>query len=112
MCLIYIGSLHCFPDFELTCIGFFKSHDELEQSSLTGAVRTDSVTLTVSDGTNQAAATYTFKVDGNDSPAFDRSIDVCIGRLRKKLQDDPRNPGIIRTVRNGGYIFSAKVARH
>jgi two-component system, OmpR family, response regulator len=49
---------------------------------------------------------------GNNSPAFDRSIDVCIGRLRKKLQDDPRNPAIIRTVRNGGYIFSARVTRH
>ena len=49
---------------------------------------------------------------GNNSPAFDRSIDVCVGRLRKKLNDDPRNPAIIRTVRNGGYIFSAKVARH
>jgi two-component system OmpR family response regulator len=49
---------------------------------------------------------------GNNSPAFDRSIDVCVGRLRRKLHDDPRNPAIIRTVRNGGYIFSAKVARH
>jgi two-component system OmpR family response regulator len=49
---------------------------------------------------------------GNNSPAFDRSIDVCVGRLRKKLQDDPRNPAIIRTVRNGGYIFSARVTRH
>ncbi|HVW72097.1 MAG TPA: response regulator transcription factor [Rhizomicrobium sp.] len=49
---------------------------------------------------------------GNNSPAFDRSIDVCVGRLRKKLQDDPRNPGIIRTVRNGGYIFAARVTRH
>ena len=49
---------------------------------------------------------------GNNSPAFDRSIDVCIGRLRKKLHDDPRNPAIIRTVRNGGYMFAAKVTRH
>ncbi|HEY2008323.1 MAG TPA: response regulator transcription factor [Rhizomicrobium sp.] len=49
---------------------------------------------------------------GNNSPAFDRSIDVCIGRLRKKLGDDPRNPGIIRTVRNGGYMFAARVTRH
>jgi two-component system OmpR family response regulator len=49
---------------------------------------------------------------GNNSPAFDRSIDVCVGRLRKKLQDDPRNPSIIRTVRNGGYIFSARITRH
>ncbi len=49
---------------------------------------------------------------GNNSPAFDRSIDVCVGRLRRKLKDDPRNPALIRTVRNGGYIFAARVARH
>jgi two-component system OmpR family response regulator len=48
---------------------------------------------------------------GSNSPAFDRSIDVCVGRLRKKLQDNPRNPAIIRTVRNGGYIFAAPVTR-
>ena len=49
---------------------------------------------------------------GNNSPAFDRSIDVCVARLRRKLQDDPRNPAVIRTVRNGGYIFAARVSRH
>jgi DNA-binding response OmpR family regulator len=49
---------------------------------------------------------------GSNSPAFDRSIDVCVGRLRKKLNDNPRNPAIIRTVRNGGYLFAARVARH
>jgi two-component system, OmpR family, response regulator len=48
---------------------------------------------------------------GNDAPAFDRSIDVCIARLRKKLNDNPRNPATIRTVRNGGYIFAARVTR-
>jgi DNA-binding response OmpR family regulator len=48
---------------------------------------------------------------GNDSPAFDRSIDVCVARLRKKLNDNPRNPATIRTVRNGGYIFAARVSR-
>jgi DNA-binding response OmpR family regulator len=49
---------------------------------------------------------------GNDSPAFDRSIDVCVARLRKKLNDNPRNPATIRTVRNGGYIFAARVTRN
>ena len=29
---------------------------------------------------------------GNNAPAFDRSIDVCVGRLRRKLNDDARNP--------------------
>ena len=41
--------------------------------------------------------------------AFDRTIDVQIGRLRKKLELDPKNPKIIKTVRSGGYIFTATV---
>lgn len=44
-----------------------------------------------------------------DNPAFDRSIDVRIGRVRKKLGDDPRNPRLIKTIRNDGYIFVGKV---
>jgi two-component system OmpR family response regulator len=43
--------------------------------------------------------------------AFDRSIDVQVSRLRYKLETDPKNPVLIRTVRNGGYIFAAKVTR-
>lgn len=40
---------------------------------------------------------------------FDRSIDVQISRLRQKLGDDPKNPKIIKTIRNGGYMFSVPV---
>ena len=40
---------------------------------------------------------------------FDRSVDVRIGRVRKKLGDDPRNPRLIKTIRNDGYIFVGKV---
>ncbi len=36
---------------------------------------------------------------------FDRSIDVHISALRKKLQDDPRQPRYIQTVRAAGYMF-------
>ncbi|WP_044560880.1 response regulator [Azospirillum sp. B4] len=43
--------------------------------------------------------------------AYDRSIDVQVSRLRHKLEDDPKNPALIRTVRNGGYIFTPQV-RH
>jgi two-component system, OmpR family, response regulator len=49
------------------------------------------------------------QVHDNDAPAFDRSIDVAIARLRRKLGDDSRNPQSIKTVRNDGYIFVAKV---
>ena len=44
-----------------------------------------------------------------DTPAYDRTVDVRIGRLRKKLGDDTANPRFIRTIRNDGYIFVAKV---
>jgi len=37
---------------------------------------------------------------------FDRSIDVCISRLRQHLEDDPRAPKLIRTVRNEGYSLT------
>ena len=43
------------------------------------------------------------------SGPFDRTIDVQVGRLRKKLEDDPQNPSLIKTVRGSGYIFTAAV---
>jgi len=49
------------------------------------------------------------RMPDTNPPAFDRSIDVGIMRLRKKLGDGTENPRLIKTVRNGGYIFVAKV---
>jgi two-component system OmpR family response regulator len=43
--------------------------------------------------------------------AYDRSIDTLVSRLRHKLEADPKAPSVIRTVRNGGYVFEAKVTR-
>jgi len=40
---------------------------------------------------------------------FDRAIDVQVGRLRKKIEKDVKNPKIIITVRGGGYQFTPKV---
>jgi len=40
--------------------------------------------------------------------SFDRSVDVLISRLRKKLGDDPSSPQIIKTVWGEGYMFIAK----
>jgi two-component system OmpR family response regulator len=46
---------------------------------------------------------------GKEYSGFDRAIDVQVGRLRKKLNDDPKEPKIIITVRNVGYQFIPKV---
>jgi two-component system OmpR family response regulator len=48
-------------------------------------------------------------VAGRDHSAFDRTIDVQVGRLRRKIERDPREPEIIKTVRNGGYVFTSPV---
>ena len=40
---------------------------------------------------------------------FDRTIDVQVGRLRRKLEDDPQRPTMIKTVRGSGYIFTPSV---
>ncbi|MDR7270257.1 two-component system OmpR family response regulator [Pelomonas saccharophila] len=42
---------------------------------------------------------------GRDAGPFDRTIDVQVGRLRKKLEADAENPQIIKSVRGAGYIF-------
>ncbi|MBS7663289.1 response regulator [Pseudomonas lalucatii] len=40
----------------------------------------------------------------------DRSIDVLVGRLRRKLHDDPGDPQLIITIHGAGYLFSAAVS--
>ena len=46
---------------------------------------------------------------GRESTPFDRSIDVLIGRLRKRLQDNGKTPQLIKTVRGLGYQLTCKV---
>ena len=48
-------------------------------------------------------------VHGRSSLNIDRSIDVQVSRLRRKVEADPQAPELIKTVRNGGYFFSAAV---
>ena len=43
--------------------------------------------------------------DARDPDAFDRSIDVRINRIRKKVEPEPAHPRYIRTVRGLGYVF-------
>jgi len=42
---------------------------------------------------------------------FDRSIDIQISRLRSKIEEDPKNPQLIKTIRGGGYILATTVER-
>ena len=46
---------------------------------------------------------------GRSADVFDRSIDNQVSRLRKKVEEDPKNPELIKTVWGGGYMFTAEV---
>ncbi|MCG8546940.1 MAG: response regulator [Alphaproteobacteria bacterium] len=48
---------------------------------------------------------------GREAAPFDRSVDVQISRLRRKIEQDPKNPKVIKTVRGGGYTLASKVDR-
>jgi DNA-binding response OmpR family regulator len=45
-------------------------------------------------------------VKGSADEVFDRSIDVHIFRIRQKLEEDPRNPKLLKTVRGAGYMLT------
>jgi two-component system OmpR family response regulator len=49
---------------------------------------------------------------GRGAAPFDRTIDVQVGRLRKKLETDPEDPQIIKSVRGAGYILVPPVSVH
>ncbi|MFP4125581.1 MAG: response regulator [Alphaproteobacteria bacterium] len=48
---------------------------------------------------------------GREPGPFDRSVDVQLGRLRRKIEADPKHPRLIKTVRGGGYVLAAAVHR-
>lgn len=48
---------------------------------------------------------------GREAGPFDRSVDVMVHRLRRRLGDDAREPQLIKTVRSEGYLLAAEVER-
>ncbi len=48
---------------------------------------------------------------GREAGPFDRSVDVMVHRLRRRLDDDAREPQLIKTVRSEGYMLAADVER-
>lgn len=47
---------------------------------------------------------------GREADPFDRTIDNQVSRLRKKLETDPQNPQLIKTVWGGGYLFCGQLS--
>jgi DNA-binding response OmpR family regulator len=49
--------------------------------------------------------------EGRELNAFERSVDNQVSRLRRKIEADPAEPALIKTVRAGGYVLAAEVRR-
>ena len=48
-------------------------------------------------------------ISTGEGPLSFRAVDILISRLRKKVEADPHNPALIKTVWGGGYMFTEKV---
>lgn len=46
---------------------------------------------------------------GRTAGPFERSVDILVSRIRRKMEQDPHRPEIIKTVRSGGYMFAVDV---
>ena len=46
---------------------------------------------------------------GRSPGVFERSVDILVSRLRRKIDNDPHRPSMIKTVRSGGYLFTPDV---
>ena len=48
-------------------------------------------------------------ITGRDWIPSDRSVDVLVGKIRKKIEENPHKPIFIKTIRGTGYKFTARV---
>ncbi|HEX6930345.1 MAG TPA: response regulator [Gammaproteobacteria bacterium] len=68
-------------------------------------------TLAESAGRVLTRAQLMNKLRHRDWESSDRTVDVLVARVRRKLGDDPRQPRIIATIPNSGYLFAATIQR-
>ncbi len=101
--------------------GFDKWVVNIDERSVT---RTDGVTVPMGDAELRLLIAFVLHprhvlsrnqlldlADSKEADLFDRSIDNRVLRLRRKIEDDPAAPAFIKTVRSGGYVFTADVRK-
>ena len=76
------------------------------ERSLTGHQFALLVALAERAGRVQSRDTLMDLVRGEELEAFDRSIDVHVSRIRAAIEDDPKRPRRLLTVRGAGYVFA------
>ncbi|MFZ5555308.1 MAG: response regulator [Pseudomonadota bacterium] len=77
-----------------------------EERALTGYQFDLLLTLAENAGRVMSREALMDRLKGENFEAFDRSLDVHISRIRAAIEDDPRHPRRIITVRGAGYVFA------
>jgi two-component system, OmpR family, response regulator len=115
-----VAALPAQPSAERECLVFEGWRLDLRARRLTDAQGTEVVLTAGEFDLLQTFAQYPGRVlsrdfllsqtRGREAGPFDRTIDVQVGRLRKKLEPQAETPQIIKSVRSAGYLFTPTVA--
>ncbi len=105
------GSVYCFADWRLDLARRSVTSDSGESAELTSG-EFDLLEVFVEHPNRVLSRNQLMDyLHGNRAPAFDRSIDVRVRRLRQKIERDANAPELIKTVRHAGYMFTAPVRK-
>src|SRR5438445_646162 len=91
--------------------GFTVDHREQGRRELTGRQFDLLLFLAARAGRVQTREQIAEALSGEEHDSFDRSIDVHVSRIRSAIEEDPRHPRFLQTVRGAGYVFSPPGAR-
>ena len=105
------GEILAFDGFRLDIAGRRLTGRDGSEVLLTGAEFNLLVALAGSAGRALSRDRLLDAVGGRSWQPNDRSIDLHVSHLRKKLEEDPKRPSIIKTIRGAGYVFSRPVER-
>jgi two-component system, OmpR family, response regulator len=101
--------LHAFCGHRLDVLGRRLENADGAEVSLTGAEFDLLQVLVERPGRVLSRDRLLDLTQGRAAGPYERSIDILISRIRRKIERDPHHPEIIKTVRSGGYMFSAEV---
>ncbi len=102
-------SIACFAGWELDLTAHTLTAESGEEVPLTSYEFLLLETLAESPNRIFSRSQLLDKIAGRDSFPYDRSIDVLVGKTRKKLGEDPKTPKLIKTVRGSGYMLTTSV---
>lgn len=104
-----ISKSHVFAGHRIDVLARRLENPEGAEVSLTGAEFDLLLVLVERPGRVLSRDRLLDLTQGRAAGPFERSIDILISRIRRKIEVDPHHPEIIKTVRSGGYLFAAEV---